>query len=66
MSGFALTYAENMFILMIFYDLCLLPIQFCYTVVHIQKVESRVRIVNRCASLKISSGAENVVHSAVS
>jgi hypothetical protein len=42
-------------------DLCLLPAQFCYIVVYIQKVESHVQIVDQCAPWKISSGAENLV-----
>jgi hypothetical protein len=41
-SGFALSYIANMFILMILYDFCLLPVQFCYIIVYIPKVESRV------------------------
>jgi hypothetical protein len=32
-----------MFILMICYDFCLLPAQFCYIIAYIQKVESRVQ-----------------------
>jgi hypothetical protein len=31
-SGFTLSYAANMFILMILYDYCLLPAQFCYII----------------------------------
>jgi hypothetical protein len=34
-SGSALCYAAKIFILMILYDFCLLPAQFCYTVVYI-------------------------------
>jgi hypothetical protein len=30
MSGFAFSYTTNMFILIILYDFCLLPAQFCY------------------------------------
>jgi hypothetical protein len=45
MSGFTLSYIANMFILMILYDFCLLPAQFCYT----RKVESCVQIADRCA-----------------
>jgi hypothetical protein len=48
MSGFALSYTANMFILMILYDVCLLPAQFCYMIVYIRKVESRVQIADRC------------------
>jgi hypothetical protein len=61
MCGFALSYAVNMYILMILYDFCLLPAQFCYIIVCIQKVESRVQITDRCAPWKISNGAENLV-----
>jgi hypothetical protein len=41
MSGVSLSYAANMRILMIQYDLCYLPAQFGYVTVYIQKVESR-------------------------
>jgi hypothetical protein len=43
-SGFALSYTANMFILMTLYDLCLSPAQFCYIIVYIRKVESRLQI----------------------
>jgi hypothetical protein len=42
MSDFALSYVENMFILMILYDFCLLPAKFSYIIVHIRKVERRI------------------------
>jgi hypothetical protein len=42
MSGFALSYAANMFTVMISYDLCLLPAQFCCTIVYIREAESCV------------------------
>jgi hypothetical protein len=61
MSRFALSNAANMFNLMTLYDFCLLPAQFCYIIVHIRKVESRVQIVNLCATWKISNGVENLV-----
>jgi hypothetical protein len=61
MSGFALSYPTNMFILMILYDFCLLPAQFHYMIVHRWKVESRVQIADQCAPWKISNGAENLV-----
>jgi hypothetical protein len=61
MSGFVLSYTANKFILMILYDFCLLPAQFCYIIVYIGKVERRMKIANRCAPWKISSGAENIV-----
>jgi hypothetical protein len=40
MSGFALSYAANMFILMILYDFCLLPAQFCYIIVYIWRLKA--------------------------
>jgi hypothetical protein len=39
MSSFALSYAVNMFILVILYDFYLSPAQFCYIIVYIRKVE---------------------------
>jgi hypothetical protein len=60
-SGFILSYAANMVILTIFNDLCLLPAQFCYIIVNIWKVESCVKIADKCAPWKIFSGAENIV-----
>jgi hypothetical protein len=36
-----------MFILMILYDFCLLPTQFCYMIVYIRRVESRVQIADQ-------------------
>jgi hypothetical protein len=38
--GFALFYAANKVIFMIFYDFYLLPAQFCYIIVYTRKVES--------------------------
>jgi hypothetical protein len=35
LSGFALSYTTNMFILMIMYDFCLLSAQFCYIIIYI-------------------------------
>jgi hypothetical protein len=61
MSGLALSYTANMFILMILHDFCLLPAQFCYTIVYIRKVESRVQIADRCAPWKISNGTEKLI-----
>jgi hypothetical protein len=61
MSDFALSYIANIFILMILYDFCLLPSQFCYTIVYIRKVENRVQIADRCAPWKISNCAKNLV-----
>jgi hypothetical protein len=61
MSGFALSHTTNMFILMILYDFCLSPAQFCYIIAYIGKMESRVQIADRYAPWKISNGAENLV-----
>jgi hypothetical protein len=61
MPGFALPYATNIIILMIEYDRCMLPAQFCYIIVYIRKVENRVQIADRCVPWKISNGAENLV-----
>jgi hypothetical protein len=61
MSGFALSYAANISILMVLYDLCLLPAQFYYVIVRVRKVESRVQIAALCVIWKISNGAENFV-----
>jgi hypothetical protein len=44
-SGFAMSCAVNMIILLILCDLCMLPAQFCYVIIYIQKVESRVQLV---------------------
>jgi hypothetical protein len=52
MAGFLLSYTAKMFILIILYDSCLSPIQFCYIIVYIGKVESRVQIAVRCATWK--------------
>jgi hypothetical protein len=49
----------NMFILVILYDFCLLPAQFCY--VYIWKDESHTQMVDQCAPWKFSNGAENLV-----
>jgi hypothetical protein len=61
MSGFALSYTMNMFILMILYDFCLLLAQFCHIIIYIQTVESRVQIADWCAPRKISIGVENLI-----
>jgi hypothetical protein len=42
--GFVLSYAANMFILMVLCDFCLFPAQFCYIIVYTRKVENRVQI----------------------
>jgi hypothetical protein len=59
--AFALSYAANLFILMISYEFCLLPAQFYYMIMYIRKVESRMQIAGWCATWKISSGAEDLV-----
>jgi hypothetical protein len=59
--GYTLPYTANMFIFMILYDFCMLAAQFCYVIVYIRKVESRVQIADRCEPWKIYSGAENLV-----
>jgi hypothetical protein len=57
-SGFTLSSTADMFILMIPYAFCLLPAQFCYSIiVYIRNVESSVQIADLCAPWKISSGA---------
>jgi hypothetical protein len=47
--AFALSYAVNMFILMILYNFCMLPAQFCDIIVCIQNVESHMQITDWCA-----------------
>jgi hypothetical protein len=54
-SGFVLPCAANIVILMILYDLCMLPVQFCYIIVHIRKVENR-----RLVSSLYSPGTERI------
>jgi hypothetical protein len=61
MSIFALSYAANMFILMILYEFCLSQAQFCYIIIYIEKVESCMQITDLCAPWKISNGAESLV-----
>jgi hypothetical protein len=61
MSGFAVPYAANMLILTISYDFSLLPAQFCYIIVYIGLIESRVQLADQCAPWKISNGAQNLV-----
>jgi hypothetical protein len=58
---FTFSYTATIFILMILYDICLLPPQFCYQIVYIWKVESRVQIADRCTPCKISSSAQNLI-----
>jgi hypothetical protein len=58
LSGFTLSFAANMFILIILYGLCLLHAQFCYIIVCIRKVVKDVQIEDRCAPWKTSSGVE--------
>jgi hypothetical protein len=59
-SGFALPLCCAMYILMILYLLCLLPVQFCYIIVYIRKIESHVQIADGCAPWKVSSDAEDL------
>jgi hypothetical protein len=61
MSGFTLFYNPTMFILMILYDFCLLPAQFCYVILYIEWIESCVQIVDRYVLWKIPYGTENIV-----
>jgi hypothetical protein len=44
MYWFTLSYAANMFILMILYDFCLFPAQFCYMYNHIHMEDWKLRI----------------------
>jgi hypothetical protein len=60
-SGSTLSYTANLLILMILYDFCLLPAQFCYIIIYLRKIGSCVQIAGRCAPWKISSGAQNLV-----
>jgi hypothetical protein len=60
MSGFALSYVANIHS-HDFVWLLLLPVQFCYIIVYIWKVESHVQTAGWYAPWKISSGAENLV-----
>jgi hypothetical protein len=57
-SGFALCYIANIYILMILYDICLLPAQVSYIIVYILKVESSVQIVDRRVPWKIVNCAD--------
>jgi hypothetical protein len=50
-----------MFLLMILYDFCLLPAQFCYIIIYMRNVESHVQVTDRCPPWKISNGAVNRV-----
>jgi hypothetical protein len=48
-SLFAVSYARNMFIILILYDSCVSPAQFRFTVVCIREAESRVQTGNQFA-----------------
>jgi hypothetical protein len=61
MSAFTVSYAVNMFILVILYDFCLLPAQFCYVIVYMWKDESCAQMADWYAPWIFSNGAENVV-----
>jgi hypothetical protein len=50
-----------MIVLVILYDLCLFPVQFCYKIIYVRKVETHVQIADRCAPWKIINGTENLV-----
>jgi hypothetical protein len=60
-----MSYAVNMFNLIILYGYCLLPTQFVCNTLDTRKVESRVHMADRCATRKMSSGAENQVFQAL-
>jgi hypothetical protein len=60
-SGFALSYTMNMFILMILYEFYLSAAQFCYILLYMGKFESRVQIADWWAPWKVSNGAESLV-----
>jgi hypothetical protein len=60
-SGFTLSFAVNIVILVILYDFCLSPAKFYYIIVYIRKVENCVQTANRSAHWKISNGAQNLV-----
>jgi hypothetical protein len=61
MSGIALSNIENIPIIMISYDFCLLPAKFCYIVIYVRNFERHMQIAYRCAPWKIANGAENFV-----
>jgi hypothetical protein len=61
MSGFASSYAANMFTLIILYDFCFLPAYIYDTILHARKVESRMQSADQCAPWKLSSVEENLV-----
>jgi hypothetical protein len=66
-SGFAFSDVANICIYMILYEFCLLLAQVRCVVIStsIRFVESRVQLADRCASWKITDGAENLVLQAV-
>jgi hypothetical protein len=47
MLSFALSYAANMFILVILHNFCFLLAPFCYIILYIRNVESPVRIAGK-------------------
>jgi hypothetical protein len=61
MVGFTLSYSANMFILIVLYDFCFLPAQFCYIIVYIRKGVNCLQITDWYAVWKISIGAWNLV-----
>jgi hypothetical protein len=52
--------------LMVLYDFCLLPAQFCYIIVYIWEAKRCVQIADRCAPWKISSVVQDLVLQALS
>jgi hypothetical protein len=58
--GLALSNVANI-IFMILDDFFLLPALFCYVIIHVRNLENHMHIADRCASWKISDGAENLI-----
>jgi hypothetical protein len=61
-SVFAFAYSANIFLLIILYELCLLPAQFCYTRINVLswEAESLVQIADWRAPWKFSNRAETL------
>jgi hypothetical protein len=59
--AFLLSYTANKFILMVLYNFCLSPAQFCYIIVYMRKIENREQISEGYEPRTISSGAKNLV-----
>jgi hypothetical protein len=60
-SGFALSYTTNIFILIILHDFYLSPAEFCYIIIYLWKIEICVQITDRCEPWQFPSGAEHLV-----